>query len=182
MTVSIEDIADADLPDDATLWEKRMQALTMRNAGATWARIAETYKITQDRAQRWVRAATKEIVKLPIDQMVDRQRAILLDITRRNYPVAMGDSDNAREAQGVIIRCLEHEAKLYGLYAPARVAVGLSETEFGQNAAELLKLVGTAPLAELAGLPTGATALETVQIRQAEPVDAEVIEEPWSNV
>lgn len=199
MTVTPHDISEAELPDDAKLWEKRMQALTMRNAGATWARIAETYSISIDRAQRWVRAATKEVVKLPVDQMVDRQRAILLDITRRNYPVAMGEGENAREAQGVIIRCLEHEAKLYGLYAPARVAIGISESEFGQQAADLLKLVGTAPLAELAGLSTAqlpAIVAVPSQRQQPdpdpggepespvdqEPLEVDAVEDPWSNL
>lgn len=195
MTVTT-DIATPDgpeaVPEDAQLWEKRMQALTMRNAGATWARIAETYQISPDRAKNWVRKAMQEVVKLPVDQMVDRQRAILLDITRRNYPVAMGDSEAARDAQGVIIRCLEHEAKLYGLYAPARVAVGISENEFGQNAAELLKLVGFAPLAEIAGVSQNELQAALGQQQTCDPpvnrespvIEGTVIEddEPWSNL
>ena len=192
---SMQDIEQAVLPEDATLWEKRMQALTMRNAGATWARIGQVYDISIDRAKRWVRDATREVVKLPVDQMVDRQRAILLDITRKNYPVAMGDGEGAREAQSVIIRCLEHEAKLYGLYAPARVAVGISESEFGTNAAELLQAVGFGPIAEIAGVSQRELAAALSQPPGTDPpvepgrapvLDAEVVtdpvEDPWSNI
>lgn len=197
---AVEEIEAAELPDDATVWEKRMQALTMRNAGATWARIAQNFDISTDRAQRWVRAAVNEVVKLPTDQMVDRQRAILLDITRRNYPEAMGDGEGARDAQATIIKCLEHEAKLYGLYAPQRVAVGISEGEFGQNAADLLKLVGFGPLAEIAGIPqadlraalspSGAAVSTPASAAVPEPLDVEVDEtdiviDPgagWSNL
>lgn len=151
--VTLNDIAEAELAEDATAWDKRMQALTMRNAGGTYARIAETFGISIELARKWVHQATRDVVKMPVDQMVDRQRAILLDITRVNYPAAMDKTNpEHREAQSTIIRCLEHEAKLYGLYAPARVSVGISESEFGQQAADLLKLVGVGPLAELAGI------------------------------
>src|SRR5271168_4632741 len=130
----LDDLADAPLPDDATVWDKRMKALTLRNAGATYARIAIELGVTEIKARDYVKVATREIVAIPVDQMVERQRAILLDITRVNYhPALSGD----KEAQGVILRALEHEAKLYGLYAPTRVNVGVSETEFARQAAEL---------------------------------------------
>lgn len=186
LEVTPDDIANATPAEDASVWDRKMRALTLRNAGATYARIAETLNITEIRARKDVQQAIKEVVRLPVDQMVDRQRAILLDITRRNYQAAM---DGDREAQGVIIRCLEHEAKLYGLYAPARVAIGISEAEFGQQAADLLQLVGTAPLAELAGLPTEGTQIaEALRPRpKADPsgsdvLAVEVLEEPWSNI
>lgn len=137
-----------------------MKALTMRNAGATFPRIAEQLGISEAMARKDVRKAIAEVVQLPVDQMVERQRAILLDITRVNYPAAMSGD---REAQAVVLRVLEHEAKLYGLYAPARVNVGISESEFGAQAAELLLALGTEPLRELAG-------------NAYEPIDAEVIE------
>lgn len=189
--VSPDDIANAVPAEDATIWDRRMRALTLRNAGATYAKIAQTLQISQERARQDVNRAIKEVVKLPVDQMVDRQRAILLDITRRNYTAAL---DGDREAQGVIIRCLEHEAKLYGLYAPARVSIGISEAEFGQQAADLLKLVGTGPLAELAGTSTSPDIAEALKPHAApekdespksdDVIEGEVIEddEPWSNI
>jgi len=151
-------IARAKAAPDSEIWERRMRALTMRNAGATFPKIADALGISEKVARTDVRKAIAEVVRVPVDQMVDRQRSILLDITRVNYPAAMGGD---REAQAVLLRVLEHEAKLYGLYAPARVNVGISETEFASQAADLLKALGTEPLRELAGVP--------------EPLDAEVL-------
>lgn len=155
------DIAAAPAAPDSALWERRMKALTMRNAGATFPKIAEALGVSEAVARKDVRKAIAEVVKLPVDQMVDRQRAILLDITRVNYPAAMSGD---RDAQAVLLRVLEHEAKLYGLYAPARVNVGISEQEFAAQAAELLSALGTEPLRELAGVPP--------------TIDAEVIPPP----
>ena len=147
---SPKDIANAPLPEDSTIWERRMKALTMRNAGATFARIAEQLGVSEPQVRKDIRIAIRDIVQIPVDQMVDRQRSILLDITRVNYPAAMSGD---REAQAMLLRVLEHEAKLYGLYAPTRVNVGISETEFAAQAAELLAALGTEPLRELAGQP-----------------------------
>lgn len=165
---SPKDIANAPLPEDSTIWERRMKALTMRNAGATFARIAEQLGVSEPQVRKDIRIAIRDIVQIPVDQMVDRQRSILLDITRVNYPAAMSGD---REAQAMLLRVLEHEAKLYGLYAPTRVNVGISETEFAAQAAELLAALGTEPLRELAGQPP--------------PIEAEVITHDttdWSNL
>ena len=173
MSITPQDLAEAELPEDAALWERRLKALTMRNAGATFPRIAEQLGVSVKTARVDVRKAIAEIVHLPVDQMVDRQRAILLDITRVNYPAAMSGD---REAQQVLLRVLEHEARLYGLYAPARVNVGISESEFASQAAELLQVLGTEPLRELAGEPP------------LPPLDAELAEatdnatEGWANL
>ena len=167
-----DDIARGALPEDSAIWERRMKALTMRNAGATFARIAEELGVSEMQIRKDVRKAIAEVVELPVDQMVSRQRAILLDLTRVNYPAAMrGD----RDAQSTLLKVLEHEARLYGLYAPARVNIGISEAEFAQQAAELLQALGTEPLKELAGL----------QHEVPPPLDVEIEDEPaapWSNL
>lgn len=169
MATTPDEIAFSDLPDDSTVWERRMKSLTMRNAGATYPRIAEQMGVSEKQSRLDVRRAIQEIVQIPVDQMVERQRAILLDLTRVNYPAALaGDKD----AQGVLLRILEHEAKLYGLYAPTRVNVGISEREFGEQAAELLAALGTEPLRELAGYVDA-------EVVAAEPDE---VEEPWSNL
>lgn len=165
MTVSPDDIAGGTLPPDASVWDRRMKALTMRNAGATFPRIAEQLGVSEMTVRNDIHKAVQEVVRMPVDQMVDRQRAILLDITRVNYPAAMGGD---REAQGVLLRVLEHEAKLFGLYAPARVTVGISEQEFAAQAAELLTVLGTEPLRELAG--SAYTAAD-----ETPPLDAEIV-------
>lgn len=181
MPITPDDIADAELLEDAELWERRYKALTLRNAGATWHKIAAQLGVSVYTVQKDVRTAMAEVVKVPVDEMVARQRAILLDLARVNYPAALGGD---HDAQTQLLRILEHEAKLYGLYAPTRVQVGISETEFATQAAELLAAIGTEPLRELAG----------EQAAPIPPIDAEVIEDTptaaatvivpdeWSNV
>lgn len=123
-----------------------MRALTMRNAGATYAKIAEQFGVTTVTIRKDVRLALREVVSETAEDMVSRQRAILLDMTRANYPAALqGDLG----AQSAIVKCLEHEAKLFGLYAPTRVAVGVSDTEFASQAAELIAALGLEPPREL---------------------------------
>lgn len=186
--VTMEDVADgkAALAEDARLWDRRMQALSMRNGGATFAQIANALNVSRATAMRDVDAAFSEVVRVPVDKLVDRQRAILLDITRTNYVMAMDRRPEAREAaqaaQGIIIRCLEHEAKLYGLYAPTRVAVGINEADFGQQARDLLMHVGYGPLAELAGVSKAE--MEQALGSAPPPIDADVVDETdgWSNI
>lgn len=193
-------IAKAKLAADATRWEKRMHALTMRNMGAVYPAIAQALGVSEDTARNYVQIAIREIVTVPVDQMVDRQRAILLDITRQNYPTAMSPTANLDDklaCQSMLLRVLEHEAKLYGLNAPTRINVGISEQQFGAQAADLLKIVGMRPLQELAGLPAGF--VETPQghahsvlddgpersmqdIEDAEVVDLPPEDEGWSNL
>lgn len=144
--VTPEDVAASTGAPDETLWERRMRALTMRNAGATYAKIAEQFGVTTVTIRKDVRLALREVVSETAEDMVSRQRAILLDMTRANYPAALqGDLG----AQSAIVKCLEHEAKLFGLYAPTRVAVGVSDTEFASQAAELIEALGLEPPREL---------------------------------
>ena len=150
-------------PSKAERNERAAKALTMRNAGATYTRIAEQLNISEQMARNDVSRAIKEWVKVPAGEMVNRQRAILLDITRVEMPAALDPSSPRHyEAQSKILQVLEHEAKLFGLYAPAKVSLGITEQEFAAQAAELLKITGPGPLLELVGRPG--------------VVDAEVIE------
>lgn len=144
----------------------------MRNAGATYARIAEQLGISEQQVKNDITRAIKEWVRVPAEQMVDRQRAILLDIMRVEYPAAMDvNSPRHYQAQEKVLEVLAHEAKLHGLYAPTKVNFGISEAEFARQAAELLQVTGTRPLLELA--------------RVDEPVEVEVVSDEeggWSNL
>lgn len=155
---------------DPRLNERRAKALTMRNAGATWDRVAEALGVSVFQAQKDVAKAIKMWVKVPADQMVTRQRAILLDIMRVEYPAAL-DPNSPRHYQAIstVLEVLRDERKLFGLDRPTRIELGVSEEEFAARAAELLKVTGDRPLRELVG----------------EVVDAEVVSEPpedWSNL
>jgi len=144
--VTPDDVAGSTAAPDETLWERRMRALTMRNAGATYAKIAEQFGVSTLTVRKDVRLALREVVSETAEDMVARQRGILLDMTRANYPAAL-QGDMA--AQSAIVKCLEHEAKLFGLYAPTRVNVGVSDTEFAAQAAELIAALGLEPPREL---------------------------------
>lgn len=186
---TLSDVAKAQLAVDATRWERKMHALTMRNMGAVYPAIGAALGVSANTARVYVQDAIRELVIVPVDQMVERQRSILLDIVRQNYPIAMSTErplDERHAAQSMIVRTLEHEAKLYGLNAPTRVNVGISETDFGLQAADIIKLVGTAPLREMAGLPPGFDSIATGDPEQ-ETEDAEIVELPpedddWSNL
>lgn len=144
--VTPDDVAASTGAPDETLWERRMRALTMRNAGATYAKIAEQFGVSTLTVRKDVRLALREVISETAEDMVARQRGILLDMTRANYPAALqGDLG----AQSAIVKCLEHEAKLFGLYAPTRVNVGVSDTEFAAQAAELIAALGLEPPREL---------------------------------
>jgi hypothetical protein len=161
------------LPPDPKIAERRQRVVTMRNAGASWDRIAEQLGIAVRMAQSDVDYVMKNLIRIPADQMVQRQRAILLDIIRVEYPAAM-DPTSPRHYPALekVLEVLRDERKLFGLDRPTRVELGISEDEFAARAAELLKITGPAPLAELA---SGA---------KDEVVDAEVVEAPdsWSNL
>jgi hypothetical protein len=176
MSAANDELADAPLAEDAGVWEKRMKAFTLRNKGTTYAQIACELDISEIMARRYVKAVIREIVEIPVDEMVSRQRSVMLDIVRTNYDDATDRRSADRfDAQGVILRCLEHEAKLYGLFAPTRVNLGVNADEFGRQAVDLLKVIGPEPLRELAGITTDAqvrAALDAVAPRP-EVIDAE---------
>ena len=166
-----------------------MRALTMRNAGATYAKIAEQFGVSTLTVRKDVRLALREVISETAEDMVARQRGILLDMTRANYPAALsGDLG----AQSAIVKCLEHEAKLFGLYAPTRVNVGVSDTEFAAQAAELIAALGLEPPRELGYIidaevaETGAEDALSVTIEgdptQSHPPIDQEDEDAWSNL
>jgi hypothetical protein len=139
-------------PVDEELWERRMRALTLRNMGATFTRIAAELGISASVARADVRLAYREVLNETTEDFVARQRSVLLDCQRGAYPLALqGDKD----AIMAIVRCLEQEAKLLGLYAPARMAVGISDVDFAEQAAELISKLGLTPPRELMPHATG---------------------------
>lgn len=189
--VTPTDVAEATPAPDETLWERRMRALTMRNAGATYAKIAEQFGVSTLTVRKDVRLALREVISETAEDMVARQRGILLDMTRANYPAALqGDLG----AQSAIVKCLEHEAKLFGLYAPTRVSVGVSDTEFAAQAAELIAALGLEPPrelitadvieAEVAETPTEdalSATIDPAPTQSTTPTDQED-EDDWSNL
>jgi hypothetical protein len=73
-----------------------------------------------------------------------------------------------------VIRISERRSKLLGLDAPVRVDVaeGISEAEFAEQAAALLRITGDAPLRELAKLPPA----------PGEPHVVDCYSDGWANI
>ena len=187
------------VPDDETLFERRARALTLRNAGATYRQIADKTGVSPGSARKDVEAALREVMAETAENMIARQRSILFDIQRANYAAAAsGDVDAAR----LIIATLEREARLFGLDAPTRVNVGVSDVEFAERTASLIESLGLQPPKELVrgfspadvmdvdviadaaddggldGVPCGDTdEPDGVEARSAESGDG-----PWSNI
>lgn len=138
-------------PVDEELWERRMQALTLRNAGGTFNQIAARLKISPTVCRADVRLALREVLAETTEDFVARQRSVLLDMQRAAYPGALtGDRDSIVS----IVKCLEQEAKLLGLYAPMRTTVGISDVDFAEQAAGLIAKLGLTPPKELMGHAT----------------------------
>lgn len=155
--------AEAALPEDAAVFERQAKALTLRNAGATWKQVAERLGCSVAKAQSTVRAALREVIAESAEDMIARQRSVLLDIQRANYKRAMdGDVDATR----LILSSLEREAKLFGLDAPTRVSVGVSDVEFAERTASLIESLGLEPPREL------------LRSRSSAVLDVEVVDEP----
>ncbi len=141
------DLDVAAVADDETVLERRARALTLRNAGATFRQIADKTGVSPTQARKDIEVALREVVAESAESMIARQRAVLHDIVRANYAAAAsGDIDAAR----VILSTLEREAKLFGLDAPTRVNVGVSDVEFAERTATLIESLGLTPPRELA--------------------------------
>lgn len=165
-TVTVSDVAEGTPPPDETVWERRMRALTLRNAGMTYQAIADKLGISSGMVRRDIRMALREVVSETAEDMLARQRGILFDLQRQAYPAALNGD---RDAQAMILKTLDHEAKLFGLYAPTRVAVGVSDTEFAEQAAELISSLGLQPPKELR---RASDAPDTIDAEVVTPADA----------
>ena len=148
--MTITDIANADLlAEDEIRIERQLRALTLRNAGATYRQIAEKTGVSTATARKDVSSALRDVVSETAEDLIARQRAILLDLTRANYAAAAsGDIDAAR----LLIAVMEREARLFGLDAPTRVNVGVSDVEFAERTASLIQSLGLQPPKELAAM------------------------------
>jgi hypothetical protein len=175
--VTPEDVAFGTPAPDETLWERRMRALTLRNAGLTYAKIGDQQGTNAAAARNDVRMALREVINETAEDMLARQRSVLADLQRAHYPAALqGD----RDATSAVLRCLEHEAKLFGLYAPARVSVGVTDTEFATQAVELITALGLQPMPELTRALTPAieAELDTEETTDAPHASADAEPEP----
>lgn len=197
MSGDIEAFVNGTSPEDETLFERRMRVVMLRNAGVTFTDIARQLKISATQARKDLSAGLRDILADTAEDMIARQRSVTLDVQKANYKKMLeGDIDAGR----LILSALEREAKLFGLDAPTRVNVGVSDIEFAEKTAALIESVGGTPPADLLkaiGHRAGATVIdaEVEPDPPAEPVapaaaqaDAEptawrpVAADEWSNI
>lgn len=176
---------------DETAFERRMRVVMLRNAGVTFSDIAKQLKISATQARKDLSAGLRDILSDTAEDMIARQRSVTLDVQKANYKKMLeGDVDAAR----LILSSLEREAKLFGLDAPTRVNVGVSDIEFAEKTAALIESVGGTPPADLLkaiGHRAGAAGTVIDAEVEPEPVAADPVPPPewapvaadeWSNI
>ncbi|SHT84149.1 Uncharacterised protein [Mycobacteroides abscessus subsp. abscessus] len=196
MSGDIEAFVNGTSPEDETLFERRMRVVMLRNAGVTFTDIARQLKISATQARKDLSAGLRDILADTAEDMIARQRSVTLDLQKANYKKMLeGDIDAGR----LILSALEREAKLFGLDAPTRVNVGVSDIEFAEKTAALIESVGGTPPADLLkaighradaiGHRAGATVIDAEPVAPAAAqADAEptawqpVPADEWSNI
>lgn len=167
---------DDDEPNfDDALYERRLRVLSLRMGGMTYREIATVLKIDPSTARRDEAAAKRLIAGDDMEGIIAGQRAVLADIRKANYRSMLGGD---KDATANILKGLDHEAKLLGLYAPTRINTGPSHIEFSERAAELITAVSPDILKELLrGTSIDPRVIaEHEREQEPEPLDVQVVE------
>lgn len=125
----------AKTPPKISIAERRAATLRLRAEGKTLAQIASELGISVPTASRDITTAIREICRPDAEEIIAVQRRIIDDIRSAVYAKATRGNLGAIDR---LIRTMEHEAKLFGIYAPARVDVGLDGVDFEARERELL--------------------------------------------
>lgn len=181
--------------------QRAMRAVELRVQGQSYAQIADALDYSDESGARH---AVSRLLARREAESIDELRAVhsarLEGVLSSFWPAATaGDTDAAR----IVLRTLDSLAKLYGLDAPARVAVGATVSDtagFANEAARLIERIasmgGTDDL--LRSLPNGAgraviaervpTALPGGDVATAQDISLGSARldgddaEPWSNI
>lgn len=129
--------------DRARIAELKTAAIRMRNFGTAVSGIADVLGLSEDAAEHLISTGLRELIADDAESVRARQQAVLNDIKRAMYPtMAQGDQG----AAGVILRVLDHEAKInHGVAAPTRVRVGIDQEEFATRVDEDIAALGVHP-------------------------------------
>lgn len=171
-------------PEFESKFERRMQALSLRNGGMTFTQIAGFQKISAAQARRDVEWAKRHIAGEDIETIISVQRSVIIDMRRANYQAMLQGN---KDAAAAILKGLDHEAKLLGLYAPVRVQTGPSHVEFSERAAELISKVSPDTIKELVrGTSVFRAASEqqradsdAAEAHEPEPLDVDIVATPF---
>lgn len=170
--------------------QRAMRAVELRVQGQTYAQIADALDYSDESGARH---AVSRLLARREAEGKDELRAVhsarLEGVLSAHWPAATsGDTDAAR----IVLQTLDRIAKLYGLDAPTRVAVGsesLTTIGFANEAARLIESIASMGGTDdvLRSLPDGAghamiAAREPAALPVAETVADDDEAEPWSNI
>lgn len=181
VAAAAEAMAEAQRAADETLWERRMQALSLRNAGMVFSDIAKVQKTSVATARADVEHAKREVMASSLEDIIATQRSVILDLRRAAYPAALDSKNDEAQmrAHASIFKGLEQEAKLVGAYAPMRTVGAPTDTEFGERFLHLVSLIRPDTLKELTrGYISSNPAIASHHGGHDQPVDAEVVALP----
>lgn len=135
------DLTNAD--DRAKLAELRTAAIRMRSVGAMMGTIADKLALGSDaEAEFLVSSGLREIMADDAESIRARQQFTLNEVKKAMYPAMQnGDTDSA----GVVLKVLDHEAKLHGILAPTRVHHGLDQESFTTTVDDDVRALGVDP-------------------------------------
>ena len=175
MSVAVYDDDDEPHFDDE-LYERRMRVLSLRLGGMTYREIAQALKIDPSTARRDEQIAKRSIAGDDAESIIAGHRAVIADMRRANYrDMLQGNKD----ASATILKGLDHEARLLGLYAPTRIQAGPSHVEFSERAAELIAAMSPDTLKELLrGTNIDPAVKQQPADEQPAPLDVETVEAP----
>lgn len=135
-TAYVETAEDAKLLKKLALEEDQVKIMRMRNAGMTFQRIAERLEMDPRRAYVMYHTAIRRVADDAAATALEWQIGLTKDLIAALYPNAMrGNTD----AVGKIVDVMEHQAKLLGIYAPAKVELGMTKQDFAETVAGLLE-------------------------------------------
>jgi predicted transcriptional regulator len=119
--------------------ERERVAVTLRVEGCTYAEIGDQLGVSDRMASRIVNRAMNRVLREPVDQLIDLERARVDALWQVMWPRALAGS--ARHAE-VCVRISERRSRLLGLDQPTRVHADLlANVSVDQLDAEIERLL-----------------------------------------
>lgn len=171
MTAAMADDGDVVPLPDETLFERRMKVLTLRHANMTFSEIgnALTPKISAQTARNDYHRALRELSTINHQEIVARQRAMLVDLQGAHFATAINRTSPDRfDAAKIVLKAMEREARLTGADAPTRVLAGITDTEFANEAAALIDAIAQIDPTGLKELSNGHTIIDSTLAEDAD--------------
>lgn len=139
--------------------ELKTAAVRMRNFGISIPVIADKLDLTERDCEAILASALEDLRAESAGDIVARQQATINDARRALYGgLAAGDQG----AINTMIKVMDHEAKLQGVYAPQRLKVGTDNETFATTLAQDISALGYVEAAP-------------------EIIDAETEDDGWAN-